>query len=201
MKNIWFYVSVCLISFSIKSFAETEISTNYETVFGLSLAAINAGTGHGTGYTLNGSVRQNRKSLEVGIIYSEKERGLAGADIKFRLFPRKFDFLANNNFPVISFFEYNIIFQKSTSSSPEILELGGVNYELPAKPGKISTFSHFVNFGSQIWLFKQVYIDTSFGLGIYNGSLDQVNGPGTPGIHWQNAGLTYSYKIGLGYLF
>ena len=201
MNKVRLIILLYLTIISTTTYAEIEIVQSVDTQYGLSISFINAGTGHGNGYTLNGNVRQKRKSLEVGLIYSERERGIAGADIKFRVFPFKFEFLKYRNFPIKSYLQYNILFQKSMSYTSEILELGGKRYEMPAKPGKIATFGHFIAFGSQIWMFRQIYFDTSLGLGIYQGSLDKINGPGTPGIHWENSGITYSFKFGIGYLF
>jgi hypothetical protein len=192
----------------VVSFLITTVAINAETEipqtgaqYGISISYINAGTGHGNGYTLSGIVSQKRKSLEVGLVYSEKERGIAGADIKFRIYAFKFQYLYHSGFSIKPYLQYNILFQKSMSYAPQIMELGGKKYELPVKSGKIATFGHFIAYGSQFWLFKQIYFDTSFGIGIYQGSLDKINGPGTPGKHWENSGITYSFKIGFGYFF
>lgn len=201
MKQVRLILIVYFITIPVILNAKTEIIPHHKTKYGLIISFINAGTGHGNGYTLNGYVREKRKALEIGIIYSEMERGIAGADINIRFYPNKFNFLENNYFPVISYLQYNILFQKSTSFAPQIIEFGGVKYEISGKPGKIATFGHYLVFGSQLWLFKQVNIDTSLGIGVYHGSLDQINGPGTIGIHWENFGITYSFKIGIGYLF
>jgi hypothetical protein len=87
------------------------------------------------------------------------------------------------------------------SYAPDVVELNGQTYEIPTEPGMIATIGHYIAYGNKVKLFGHTYLDSSLGLGFYQGSLDQVNGPDSWGIHNGNSGLTFSFKIGLGYTF
>jgi hypothetical protein len=169
--------------------------------YGVGLSQINTGTGHGTGYTINANIMKGRKSLEIGVIYSEHESKFAGGDVKYKVFLGNVQRVQDENKFYKPYLQYNLIYQKGTSYSPDIVTFGDASYEIPTEPSSIATMGHYLAYGNKIKLFGDVYFDSSFGLGVYFGSLDKVNGPDTWGIHGTNAGLTYSIKLGIGYIF
>ncbi len=200
MKTILFFTII--LSISIPSlFARDDAGNEVTAHYGLAASYINTGTGHGAGYTINANVTKGRKSLEAGIIYSERESKISGADIKYRIYLGALDRLNNGNKIYTVYLQYNLVYQKGTSYSPELVTLGDQTYLVNTDPGTIATMGHFIGYGNQIRLMKNLFFDTSLGLGYYIGSLDKVCGPGTWGIHNENSGFTYSFKIGFGYMF
>ncbi len=183
------------------SFGKKNAVAYEEPHYAMGVAQVNAGTGHGTGYTVNGGVIKGRKSLEVGVIYSEKESRIAGGDFKYRVFLGNLYRIENDNKIYSPYLQYNLMYQKSTSTANSVVELGGENYEIQDEPGTVATMGHFLAFGNKIKVFEHAFVDSSIGLGIYQGSMDQVNGPDTWGVHNGNSGMTFSFKVGFGYRF
>ena len=169
--------------------------------YGIGLSQINTGTGHGVGYSFNANILRGRRSLEVGLIYSERESKVAGGDFKYEVYLGNIHRIENGRMIYQPYLQYNLMYEKGTSYSPDIVELDGSSYEVPSSPGTVATMGHFLAYGNKIRIFDNAYLDSSMGLGMYRGSLDKVNGPGTWGIHNTNSGFTFSFKIGFGYTF
>lgn len=186
--------STCLI-------AEEDTDIAIMTYYGTSVSLITTGTGHGIGYCISGNITKGRKSLEAGIIYSDRESKIAGGDFKYKIFLGNIDCIQNGEKRYTAYLQYNLVYQKGMSYSPEIVTLGDVTYVVESDPGIIATIGHYICYGNKIKIFRNAYLDASYGFGYYKGSLDKINGPETFGIHFQNSGFTYSFKIGVGYLF
>jgi hypothetical protein len=166
----------------------------------LGISYINAGTGHNSGFVISGNVKKNRKSLKVGLIISSHELRVMGGDYNFRYRPWEPHYFKNSQMQYQSYLQYNVMFQKSLSFSPIIIELGGKNYQIESEPGMITTIGNYLGFGENIDFSHHFLLDTSLGIGIYHGSLDKINGPQTLGFHFENWGITYCLKIGIEYL-
>lgn len=200
MKTIAVISVLALLSSGIvygKKNAVQITETNYE----VSLAQINSGSGHGVGYTVNGGIIKGRKSLEIGLIYNNRESKISGGDFKYRIFLGNLNRIQANDLIFTPYLQYNLIYQKGISDTPEIVQLGNETYSIPSDPGVVSTMGHYLAYGNKVRLFNKAYLDTSLGLGIYQGSLDKINGPGTWGIHKDNHGFTFAFKVGFGYTF
>ncbi len=200
MKTI-IAISLILITTSAYLLAEESSEGTSKAYYGFSTSIINTGTGHGIGYTINGNITKGRKSLEVGLIYSDRDSKIGGGDFKYRIFLGNMDRLHSDSKIFTAYLQYNLVYQKGMSCSPEIVSLGDVTYMIESDPGMIATIGHYISYGNKIQVFRNAYFDTSLGFGYYKGSLDKVNGPGTFGIHNENSGFTYSFKIGFGYTF
>ena len=169
--------------------------------YGIGLSQINTGTGHGTGYSFTANILKGRKSLEVGLIYSDRESKIAGGDFKYEIYLGNIHRIENGKKIFFPYLQYNLMYEKGTSYSPDLVTLNGTQYEIPSDPGSVATIGHYVAYGNKIRIFGNAYVDSSLGLGLYTGSLDKVNGPDTWGIHNTNNGFTFSFKIGFGYTF
>jgi hypothetical protein len=167
--------------------------------YGVGLSEISTGTGQGTGYAVNANVCRGRKSLEVGLIYSDRESKFSGGDFKYKIFLGNIYRVEDQNKMYKPYIQYNLIYQKGTSAAPDQISLGNTTYDIVSEPGTVATIGHYLAFGNKIRLFGNAYLDSSIGLGYYIGALDKVNGPNTIGIHNGNNGLTYAVKIGFGY--
>ena len=178
-----------------------HIATEVSPYYGIKVEQMTTGSGHGTGYTLNAQVNQGRKALEVGLIYNAKSEKLSGSDLRCKLFLGSPYRVSNSNKAYKPYLQYNVVFQKGLSTGNEVVNLGGVDYEIQQAPGMIATFGHYLGYGNKIQIFDNAYIDSSLGFGVYQGSIDKINGPDTFGYHHNNYGLTYSFKIGFGYTF
>jgi hypothetical protein len=200
MKTLKSIVVILFIT-SCYLFGEDNSEIAINTYYGISMLMITTGSGHGIGYTINGSITKGRKSLEVGLIYSNRESKIAGGDIKYRIFLGKIDRIQNDQKIFTAYLQYNLVYQKGMSYSPEIVKLGDITYLIESDPGRIATMGHYISYGNKIRIFRNTCLDASLGFGYYKGSLDKVNGPDTFGIHYQNSGFTYSFKIGLSYSF
>ena len=200
MKALNSMLAILIVSTSYL-FAEDISVTTKETYYGIAVSWINTGTGHGMGYTVNASITKGRKSLEAGLIYSDRESKIAGGDFKYRIYLGNIKSLQDDKKFYIAYLQYNLVYQKGISYSADLVFLGDVHYVVESDPGTIATMGHYIAYGNKIKLFHNVYIDTSIGLGYYRGSLDKVEGPDTWGIHNENSGFTYSLKIGFGYAF
>ncbi len=194
-------ILVTLLLTTTALFAKDATINKDKPYYGVSIAQINTGTGHGVGYTLNASINKGRKSLEVGFIYSDREAKIAGADFKYKLFLGNLNRLHSEKKYYKPYLQYNLIYQKGTSYSSELITLGDETYVVNSDPGAIATMGHYLAFGNKIKLFQRAYFDASMGIGYYKGSLNPVDGPGTWGMHKGNSGFTYSFKIGFGYTF
>jgi hypothetical protein len=182
-------------------YAEENTPGTFEAVYGVSVSHINTGTGHGPGYAVNANVNKGRKTLEVGLVYSNRDSKIGGADFRYRVLLGDISRIQGNDKLYTAYLQYNLMYQKGMSYSPDLVTLGDTEYEVESDPGVVATMGHFIAYGNKIKLFNNVYVDASLGLGYYVGSLDKINGPGTFGIHNENSGLTYSLKVGIGYTF
>jgi hypothetical protein len=182
--------------YSKKNAVATELSH-----YGVGFSEINTGTGQGMGYGINANICKGRKSLEVGFIYSDRESKISGGDFKYKIFLGNLYRVEDQNKLFKPYFQYNLIYQKGTSYSPDQVTLGGAKYDIASEPGTVATIGHYLAYGNKIRLFGSTYLDSSLGFGYYMGSIDKVNGPNTIGIHNENSGLTFAVKIGLGYTF
>jgi len=172
-----------------------------ETHYAVGLSQINSGSGHGVGYTFNGSIIKGRKALEVGLIYNDRESKITGGDFKYRVFLGNLYRIQGNENIFTPYLQYNLVYQKGTSYSPDVVQAGSESYTVPSDPGVISTLGHYFAGGNKLRLFSRAYLDTSLGLGVYQGSMDRINGPETWGIHKENYGFTFAFKVGFGYTF
>ena len=182
-------------------FGKNYIEQINETHYAVGLSQINTGSGHGAGYTINGSIMRGRKAMEVGLICSEREARISGGDFKYQIMFGNLNRIQSYNKLFVPYVQFNLVYRKGMSYSPEVVKLGTENYSVPSHPGMISTIGHYLAYGNKIRIFNKVYFDSSVGFGFYLGSLDKVNGPGTFGIHYENSGFTYSFKVGFGYAF
>jgi hypothetical protein len=201
MKAIGLILTLLTLLGQTAVFGEEDEVQVVNTYYHVTVSQINAGTGHGNGYTVSAGLVKGRKSLEVGVIYSEREEKLAGCDVKYRIFLGNAYRLEDVYKVYRPYLQYNMLYQKGISYSPDIMELNGELYEIPTEPGMIATIGHYVGYGNKIRITGRTYLDSSLGFGFYQGSLDKVNGPGTWGIHNTNNGFTFSFKIGVGYTF
>jgi hypothetical protein len=200
MKTLAMIIAMILLTITT-GFAKKNAKTIDQVHYGAALSQNNNGTGQSKGYTINANVVKGRKSLELGIIYSERESKFAGGDFKYRIFLGNIRRIEDVNKIYKPYLQYNLIYQKGTSYTPDLINLDNATYEVPAEPGVVSTIGHFLAYGNKVKLFGNAYLDSSLGLGIYRGSLNKINGPDTWGVHGTNTGFTYSFKIGFGYTF
>jgi hypothetical protein len=189
---------------TINSFGEK--GQNAETVdvsyYGFGISQIHTGSGHGNGYAICGNITKGRKAIEAGIIYSERESKFAGGDFKYKIYFRNISKLQDNKTIFKPYIQYNIVYQKGMSASPDVVYLGEKTVVIEdTEPGQIATIGHYLCYGNRVKVMGNAYFESSLGFGVYQGSLDKVNGPGTFGIHKDNYGFTYSFKLGFGYTF
>ena len=198
-------VTITILSFLVSLPIEAKKSRNIATQdiarYGLEINQINTGSGHGTGYTLNAQVNKGRKGLEVGLIFNSKDEKLAGGDFRYKVFLGSPYRVTTDNKNFKPYLQYNLVYQKGMSTGNEMIMLDGNQYEMKGEAGMVATMGHYVGYGNRIKLFNSAYLDSSFGFGVYQGSVDKINGPGTIGYHDNNYGVTYSFKIGFGYTF
>lgn len=196
------FIAVILITLPTSVYAKRRnIATEESSVYGIKLEQMTTGSGHGSAYTFNAQINKGRKGLEIGLIYSDKEEKVSGSDVRCKFYLGSPYRVSNSNKAYKPYLQYNVIYQKGISTGNDIVNLGGVDYELQQEAGTIATFGHYLGYGNKIQIFEKAYIDSSVGFGVYQGSVDKVNGPGTIGYHNNNYGLTYSLKIGFGYTF
>ena len=204
MRRLIYIVTIILLT-STLTFAKKKgktASVDELPFYGVGLTNINTGTGHGPGYAVSGSIMKGRKSIEAGIIYSERESKLSGGDFKYQVYIGNIDRIHNNNTIFRPYFQYNIVYQRGLSTSPDVVQLGEQTVIIEdTEPGEIATIGHYLGYGNKVKIMGNAYIESSVGIGVYQGSLDKVNGPHTLGIHKENHGFTYSLKLGFGYTF
>jgi hypothetical protein len=200
MKNLVAILAIILLATTTAWGRRNAIKIE-DTHYAVNLAQVNTGSGHGPGYSMNGAIIKGRKSLEVGLIYNEQEEKIAGGDFKYRIFLGNLYTLQDENKIYKPYLQYNLMYQKGMSHSSELVQLGGETFEVESEPGTVATMGHYLSFGNKIKLFDRAFFDTSLGLGVYQGSMDPVNGPDTWGIHGENNGMTFAFKIGFGYTF
>ncbi len=196
--------AVILIIFFLSSeqtFGKKNAVEINQTYYGVSFSFINSGSGQSAGYTANGSITKGRTTLEAGLIYCENDIRISGGDFKYRILLGNLYRIQGNDKIFTPYFQYNLNYQNGISYSPDLVQLGSETYTVPSDPGTVSTIGHYLAYGNKIRLFNRAYFDTSFGLGVYQGSLDKVNGPETWGIHKENYGFTFAFKVGFGYTF
>ncbi len=190
---------------SFLSFAKEspeEITLSDMTYYGMGISQVNTGTGHGNGYAISGHIMKGRRSIEAGIIYSERESKFAGGDFKYMIYFGNIDRLQSDNKVFTPYVQYNLVYQKGLSTSPDVVQLGEKTVIIEnSEPGKIATIGHYVMYGNKLKIMGHAYLESSIGFGFYQGTLDKINGPGTFGVHDGNHGFTYSFKLGFGYTF
>lgn len=169
--------------------------------YGAGLSQINSGTGYGTGYTISANVIKGRRSLELGIIYSENESKFSGGDFKYRIYLGNINQIENENKLYKPYLQYNLLYQRATTCNPDIVNSGGADYEVPSTSSTVAIIGHFLSYGNRIKLIGNTYLDSSLGIGIYRGSIDDMDRVGTWEIQGTNTNVTYSFKIGLGFTF
>lgn len=195
-------ITVILIALPTSVLAKRKhIATEESSYYGIKVEQMTTGSGHGTSYTFNAQVSKGRKALEVGLIYNTRDEKVSGSDLRYKLFLGSPYRVQNTNKAYKPYLQYNVVYQKGISSGNDIVTLGGVNYEIEQEPGTVATFGHYLGYGNKIQVFNNAYLDSSLGFGVYQGSIDKVNGPDTFGYHNNNYGVTYSFKIGFGYTF
>jgi hypothetical protein len=194
-------ITAILLLTATNGFSKKNAVAIDDSHYGIGLSQINTGTGQGIGYGINANVCKGRKSLEVGLLYSDRESKFSGGDFKYKIFLGNIYRVEDQNKLYKPYLQYNLIYQKGTSFSPDQVTLGGATYDIATEPGTVATIGHFLAYGNKIKLIGNTYLDSSFGLGYYMGSIDKVNGPNTIGLHNENGGLTFALKIGFGYTF
>jgi hypothetical protein len=194
-------ITAILLLTTINGYSKKNAVTLDFSHYGVGFSEINTGTGQGMGYSINGSVCRGRKSLEVGLIYSDRESKFSGGDFKYKIYLGNIYRVEDQNKMYKPYLQYNLIYQKGTTAAPDQVTLGNTTYDIASEPGTVATIGHYLAFGNKIRLFGRTYIDSSLGFGYYIGALDKVNGPNTIGIHNGNNGITYAVKIGFGYTF
>jgi hypothetical protein len=173
-----------------------------DALYGVNFSTIYSGSGHGSGYVINGNILKGRKSLEVGLIYKENEQKILGGDFKYKVFLGELGRLNSENTIIKPYLQYNLIYQKATSTEPTVIELGKSTVEIENEdPGLVATMEHYAGMGLQVKIFNNAYLDTSCGLGTYFGSIGKTKTDNTIGIHKDNHGYTVAFKVGLGYRF
>lgn len=200
MKNLIITLATLLLTITMGFAKRNEGVTDF-VHYGAGLSTINAGTGYGTGYTISANVIKGRRSLELGIIYSERESKFSGGDFKYRIYLGNIYRIENENNIYKPYLQYNLLYECATTDAPDIVDLGGTNYEIASDPGVVSMIGHFLSYGNKIRFLGNTYIDSSLGLGVYRGSLGNSDGEGTWAIQGTNTSITYSFKIGVGYTF
>jgi hypothetical protein len=168
--------------------------------YNLSASIVNSGSGQGMGYSISTGINDGRKTLEAGLIFDQRDGKISGGSVQYRIKLGNIIGVETWNPVFIPYMQYHLIYQKSLSYAPNVVVLEGKEYIIPTEPGVVATIGHYFETGSKIRIFEKLYLDTSFGLGVYFGSLDKINGPGTWGIHHTNNGFTYAGKVGLCYL-
>ena len=200
MKTITTLIMVTAITLTVKSQYSKE--KEHDSHYAMNVSSIHSGSGHGHGISVNTSIQKGRKSLEIGAIYQSRQNKISGADLRYKIFTGHFnDFLFGKKF-VSPYFQYDLIYQKVTVNIPTVISRGKSTIELPDnEPGTVGTMEHYASLGMQLKLYKNFYIDSSIGLGVYIGSLDKENMADSFGIHKDNYGFTASLKTGIGYRF
>jgi hypothetical protein len=198
MQKLFAFFLVSAITLTVKSqySKEKECCSHY----GISVCAINSGSGHGLGISMNTSILKGRKSLEAGAIYQVREDKISGADIKYKIFLMRNENLIYGRKSVFPYIQYNLIYHKARACTPVIININkSVIERYGSVPGIIATIEHYASLGFQLKLYDGFYADGNIGLGIYIGSIDKQNKPRCPGLHKENFGFTASFKIGIGY--
>jgi hypothetical protein len=199
IKHVTF-LAILLTSFTT-SFAKRDNEETDHIQYGAGLSQINAGNGFGTGYTISASVLKGRRSLDIGITYSERESKFSGGDFKYKIFLGNLNRITNADIVYKGYLQYNLLYQSGLSYGPVLINLGGNSYEISADPGTIISIGHFLSYGNRIRLFGNTFIDSSLGFGIYRGNFDNSDRPGNWEIQGTTSYFTYSFKIGLGFSF
>jgi hypothetical protein len=194
------FLAILLTTFTT-SFAKRDIDATDHVQYGAGLSQINTGTGYGTGYAISASVLKGRRSLDFGIIYSERESKFSGGDFKYKIFLGNMDRIADADKLYKGYLQYNLLYQRGLSYGPDLIDLGGTSYEVPADQGTVISIGHFLAYGNRIRLFGNSFIDSSLGFGIYTGTFDNSDRLGNWAIQGTDSYFTYSFKIGLGYSF
>ena len=179
--------------------AQYEKEMEYLPHYTAGLSQINSGSGHQAGFSVNMLIQKGRKSIGMGVVLQDKEGILCGADLRYRIFTGSYDeslFASKRTKPYL---QYNLLYRKAYVDNPTVIVLNDSKLEIPDEPGTISTIEHYISFGVQLKLYKNIYLDSSLGLGVYIGSLDKINRPKTIGIHRENHGFTGIFNAGIGY--
>lgn len=200
MKTLVAISAILLLTIST-ILAKKDPETTDKVRYGALVSEIDAGTGHGSGYSINANVLEGRKSLEVGIIYSKRDSKFAGADFKYRILLGNIHQVEDENRLFKPYLQYNLLYQKSISYAPERGQIADLTMENPPIPGVVTTFGHFLAYGNKIRFFGNLYFDSSLGFGLFSGLLNEPTRQGTWIIKGTNTGFTYSFKIGIGYNF
>jgi hypothetical protein len=192
---IWIFI----FQYTVSTDAQYSRDKEYLSHYGIDFSEINSGSGHGSGLSLNFNIQKGRKALSFGAVYQPRENKISGVDFKYRIFLGQFDESVYRTRILRPYLQYNLSYKKATVDAPVIIPAANSYIELPdSEQGTIGTMEHYAAFGLQLSLYKNIYFDSSLGMGIYIGSLDKINHPNTIGIHGENHGFTGSVKIGIG---
>jgi hypothetical protein len=187
-----------LVSASI--FGAEGNSSTHAKHYNVSASIVSSGSGQGMGYSISTGINAGRKTLEAGIIFDQRDGKISGGSVQYRIKFRNIIGIEDWNTMYVPYMQYHLIYQKSLSYAPDVVELEGKEYIITTEPGVVATMGHYLETGTKIRIFEKFYLDASMGLGAYFGSLDKINGPGTWGIHHSNNGFTYACKVGICYL-
>jgi hypothetical protein len=197
-KKSLFAAFLFMLIFTDISAKESSENTTYY-VTGISF--VTSGSGQGSGISLYAGVGKGRKFMKAGIIFCNHDSKISGGDFEYRLFLGDFTVIQGRDQIISPFLQYNILYQKRISYSPDIISLGEQIYYIESDPGSVATMGHFASLGSTFRIMHRIFVEASLGLGLYIGSVDKVNGQDTCGIHCGNYGFTYTCKIGISYSF
>jgi hypothetical protein len=189
---------ILLVSASI--FGAEGNSSTHTKHYNISASIINSGSGQGMGYSISTGINDGRKTLEAGIIFDQRDGKISGGSVQYRIKLGNIIGIEAWKSAFIPYLQYQLLYQKSLSFAPDLVELEGKEFIISTAPGVISTMGHYLETGSKIRIVEKFYLDASMGLGAYFGSLNKINGPGTWGIHHSNNGFTYACKVGICYL-
>lgn len=194
-------ITVYIALFIVTSLINAQRS-DHDAHLGMNLSTVFSGSGHGSGYAVNGNLTKGRKAIEVGFIYKEKENKITGGDFKYKLFLGELGKINDEKTVLKPYLQYNILYQTLTTDEPVStgIEKSSVIVS-DNNPGMVATMEHYGGVGLQIKLFHKGYLDTSLGMGTYMGSVSKISTPDAIGIHKKNHGYTISYKVGFGYRF
>ena len=168
--------------------------------YGINVYQSSTGSGYGPSNNLNLNVQKFNRVFELGLMIDAVHQKVTGFEFMYKHF---LGFHSANYYrrAVKLFFDYNFLYRlpATTIVDPSYMKSPGAN---PAMlKGKVTTFEHSVGLGAQISVFKQLYLETSAGLGVYFGAHYQGSAPNTWGIHKNNYGYVPSFKVGIGFQF
>ena len=157
------------------------------------------GSGHGFLNTTEVLIKSNNKTISFGCIYHLKEYRISGVHVNYRIY-RKTPLFKHENFNI--YWGYEFFYQNSeVGKDYTSIKTDSYNVSFENPPGFISSMEHYIVRGFDYYLTKNIKLSSTAGAGLYIGSLDKMNSPGTPGFHGENMGFTLTGSFGISYSF